>query len=288
MDALYKIFPEEREEFPWDERALIEFKTNIIENGLKCKMDDIFLLGFLRARKFNLEKSLQLLKNYYFTRINYPPFYKNLFPSKLESILPLNIIRILPKPDQHGSIVTLIELERCDPSKVDVLDVYRLGFLLSDLMLNLHRTQVNGVVVIMNCRGTKIQHLLKYTPRFISTLIVNMHKDITALHKFIHPKYLPIAYGGELPDFDPPDLIEILKQNEDFFRQNEEYVKKYEEEVERRLPEGTIEYIDQDNLNYEDKVIKNEVVEEFDCILQDTENYAKHYKENATQQVTHF
>ncbi|XP_023213597.1 alpha-tocopherol transfer protein-like [Centruroides sculpturatus] len=109
MDSLYKMFPEQREEFPWDEKALEHFKKLINENKLKCRMDDIFLLGFLRARKFNLERSLRLLKNYYSTRIKYPSFFKNLFPSNLENILPLNIIRILPKPDQHGRIVSIIE-----------------------------------------------------------------------------------------------------------------------------------------------------------------------------------
>ncbi|XP_067134239.1 alpha-tocopherol transfer protein-like [Centruroides vittatus] len=215
MDALYQMFPEEKEEFPWDERALIEFKTIINENGLNCRMDDIFLLGFLRVKRFNLEKSLELLKNYYFTRINYPMYYKNLFPSKLE--------------------------KRWDPSEVDVLDVFRLAFLLSDLMLNLHRTQVNGMVAIINSQGANIRRLLQHLPTFISSLLTNMHKDVTTLHKFIHPKYLPIAYGGELPDSDPREFIEIVKQNENFFRQNEEYVRMYDAEVQQIFSEETFE-----------------------------------------------
>ncbi|XP_023232466.1 alpha-tocopherol transfer protein-like [Centruroides sculpturatus] len=259
------------------------------ENGLKCRMDDKFLLGFLRARKFNLERSLQLLKNYYSIRVKYSSIFKNLFPSKLESILPLNITRILPKPDQHGRIVILTEIERWNPSEVDILDVNRVLILLTDLMLNLHRTQVNGVVMIINTQGANIRHLLQYTPRFISKaialLILNIHSEITTLHKFVHPEYLPIAYEGELLDFDSLEIIEILKQN-DFFRQNEEYVKMYDEEVKRRFTEGTFKYIDQVNVNYEDKVIK-EVQEELNRIKEDPENYVIQYEKNALLEVTH-
>ncbi|XP_023213599.1 clavesin-2-like, partial [Centruroides sculpturatus] len=113
-----------------------------------------------------------------------------------------------------------------------------------------------------------------------------MHSEVTTLHKFIHPKYLPVAYGGELPDSDSREFIEILKQNEDFFRQNEEYVKMYDEEVKRRFSEGTFKYIDRDNVNYEDKVI-NEVEEKFNRIKEDPEYYAKHFEKNALFEVTH-
>ncbi|XP_067134169.1 clavesin-2-like [Centruroides vittatus] len=115
---------------------------------------------------------------------------------------------------------------------------------------------------------------------------LNIHSEVTDLHKFIHPEYLPIAYGGKLSDPDPGEFIEILKQNEDSFRQNEEYVKMYDEEVKRRFSEGRFKYIVQDNMNYEDKVI-NDVEEKLNRIKEDSENYAKHYEKNALFEVTH-
>ncbi|XP_067134176.1 clavesin-2-like [Centruroides vittatus] len=116
---------------------------------------------------------------------------------------------------------------------------------------------------------------------------LNIHSEVTSLHKFIHPEYLPIAYGGELPDSDPREFIEILKQNEDFFRENEECVKMYDEEVQRRFSVGTFKYIDQDHVNYEDKVM-NEVEEKVNRIKEDPENYVKQYEKNTLLEVTHF
>ncbi|XP_023210946.1 clavesin-1-like [Centruroides sculpturatus] len=57
------------------------------------------------------------------------------------------------------------------------------------------------------------------------------HSDMTSLHEFIHPEYLPIEYGGELPDFDSSELFEVVRQNEEFFVRNEEFLKIYNETV---------------------------------------------------------
>ncbi|XP_067134170.1 alpha-tocopherol transfer protein-like [Centruroides vittatus] len=299
MDGLYKMFPEEIEEFPWDERALDDFKKLINDNGIKCRMDDIFLLGFLRARKFNLEESLQLLKNYYSRRIEHSSFFKNLLPSKLEGILHLNCCKILPKPDQNGRLIGLIEIKQWNPSETLVIHLCRASFLSLELVLNLHRMQENGLIIIINTQGLTLRHMLQITPRFVNTMIslilrnssqvrikeihyVNVnrivkifetilmpllpvkiqkriffHSETTALHKFIHPKYLPIEYGGELSDLDPNEFVNIVKQNEDFFRKNEEYVKMYEESIQQRFSKGRFKYIGSDIVNRKEMLFEN-------------------------------
>ncbi|XP_023241055.1 alpha-tocopherol transfer protein-like isoform X2 [Centruroides sculpturatus] len=105
------IFEEEKEEFSWDENALKAFKKVIRDQGFKFQMDDIFLLGFLRARKYDIERSLQLLKNYFKVRIEYPQYFKNLLPSKLGPALDLNMMQFLPKPDQDGSYIFVYQFQ---------------------------------------------------------------------------------------------------------------------------------------------------------------------------------
>ncbi|XP_067141838.1 alpha-tocopherol transfer protein-like [Centruroides vittatus] len=207
-------------------------------------MDDMFLLGFLRGMKFDVEGSLQLLRNYYSTRLEYPAFYKNLLPSKLEKALSSNCMKVLPQPDQNGRFICIGQLRHWDPSEVPLIDLYRVAFLLADLLFTLHQCQENGIVIILDSKGTTFRQLMEYTPRFIHNLVslmsndciqlfmkemhyVNLnviasgllklslpllpaklrnkifpHSDIASLHKFIHPEYLPVEYGGELPDFD--------------------------------------------------------------------------------------
>ncbi|XP_023232501.1 alpha-tocopherol transfer protein-like [Centruroides sculpturatus] len=326
MDALYKLFPEDSKEFPWDETILEEFKKIINENELKCRMDDTFLLGILRARKFNLERSLQLLKNYYTRRNDHPSFFKNLLPSKLERVLSLNYIKVIPKPDQNGRIIVILEAETWDVSETTVLDLYRVVFLYIDLLLNLHRLQENGLVAIINSRGTTFGQFLQFTPKFINnivTLVVRdayqlrlkelhfvninpivkvivsilipflpvkirkrlfVHTGVTTLSDFVNPEYLPEAYGGTLPDFDPNEFMNVVKQNEDFFRENEESLKTYNEAVQQRFSEGNFKYINPDSVNYEEKLIE-ESEEKFKMFKEDPENFTKYAEESAHDEV---
>ncbi|XP_023210945.1 alpha-tocopherol transfer protein-like [Centruroides sculpturatus] len=236
-------------------------------------MDDIFLLGFLRGMEFNVESSLQLLRNYYSTRLEYPAYFKNLFPSKLEKALSSNCMRFLPQPDQNGRYICIGQLGHWDPSEVLLIDVYRLTFLLADLFFTLHQCQENGIVLILDCKNSTFKQLMEYTPRFIHNLVslisndsnqvfikemhfVNLnvivkglvkfslslfpaklrnkifpHSDMTSLHEFVHPEYLPIEYGGELPYFDSSELFVVVRQNEEFYVRNEKFLKMYNETV---------------------------------------------------------
>ncbi|XP_023241053.1 alpha-tocopherol transfer protein-like [Centruroides sculpturatus] len=163
------IFEEEKEEFPWDENALKSFKNLLKDQRITCLMDDIFLLGFLRATEYDLPSSLQLLKNYYNTRVNYPQYIKNLLPSKMEEVLNMNILQFLPKPDQNGSYIYFFRFGNWDTSVANGIDVVRVILLILDLQLNLHRTQEKKITCIVDGEGLSLSHFYNYTPRIMNT-----------------------------------------------------------------------------------------------------------------------
>ncbi|XP_023213939.1 alpha-tocopherol transfer protein-like, partial [Centruroides sculpturatus] len=164
-----------------------------------CKMDDMFLLGFLRAMKFNVEGSLQLLRNYYSTKLEYPAYFKNLLPSKLEKALSTNCMRVLPQPDQSGRYIFIGQLRRWDPSEVPLIDLYRVAFLFADLLFTLHQCQENGIVIILDSKGTTFKQLMEYTPRFIHNLVSLLSTDWVQLSmKEMHYVNLNVIVSGLL------------------------------------------------------------------------------------------
>ncbi|XP_067141842.1 alpha-tocopherol transfer protein-like [Centruroides vittatus] len=181
------IFEEEKEEFSWDENALKVFKKIIRDQGFKFQMDDIFLLGFLRARKYDIERSLQLLKNYFKVRIEYPQYFKNLLPSKLGHALELNMMQFLPKLDQDGSYIYVFKFRNWDTSVASGIDMLRETMLVLDFQLNFHRTQEKKIVVIIDSAGLSLTHFYHFSPRIISSLVTFILKNSYPIrYKAIH------------------------------------------------------------------------------------------------------
>ncbi|XP_067119764.1 clavesin-2-like [Centruroides vittatus] len=254
----------QKPDYGWNEEILEEFRKDVLkEEDLKCKMDDIFLLSFLRARKFDKERALTLLKNYYLTRKKYFVVYKNLKPSALEEILRMNVYSTVKT--ENDMVITFFSYGHWNATKVNIVDLLRAVLLNLDFELNDHPIQVNGYYAIMDAKDLTWRHIIEYTPRNIQLIVSCIMKcipvrykgihvvnanmmfrflysivypflpyklkkrvfiygsDITELHKVFDPKYLPAEFGGELPPFDSTEYNKQLKDKEDFFVENEKY-----------------------------------------------------------------
>ncbi|XP_067119758.1 clavesin-2-like [Centruroides vittatus] len=251
-------------DYNWDEKVLQEFRNDILsEEDLNCRTDDIFLLSFLRARKFDRQRALKLLRNYYSTRKKYPNIFKNLRPSALEEFLQMNIVA--STMFNNDKVLGLGLTSRFDPTKVKIVDLIRSITLLLDLELNDHPIQVNGYTVLIDFDAISWQHMIQFTPsmirlavscvqqsipiRYKTLYLVNCNNyvrllyamfspllpqkmrerirlygsDFTELHKEIDPKYLPAEFGGKLSSFDTSEYNQRLRDNEEFFIENEKY-----------------------------------------------------------------
>lgn len=185
MDIEYKIISEDPREFPWDKAELEAFRKLITEKGLNHRTDDIFLLGFLRAKKFERERSLKLIKNYYSIRKKYTNFFTNLNPLSLEDPLNFKFLQFLPNPDQDGRPIIIARISNWDLS-VSALDVARCFLLNFDFLLNFHRTQVNGIVIVINVKNTTWGHVIQFTPKFVISLIDTLYESNPIRYKEIH------------------------------------------------------------------------------------------------------
>ncbi|XP_067124449.1 alpha-tocopherol transfer protein-like [Centruroides vittatus] len=324
MNIKSSIFEEEKEEFPWDKNAMKDFKNLIRDQRITCLMDDIFLLGFLRATEFDLPNSLQLLKNYYNTRVNYPQYIKNLLPSKMEDALNMNIMQFLPKPDQNGSYICFFRFANWDTSVANGIDLIRVVLLFLDLQLNLNRTQERKIVVIADAEGLSLSHFCNLTPRILSAVATLALRNsyplrIKAIHyvntnvimKAILTVIIPLLPEEmkksihihsdikTLTDFFSPDCLPSqVGGNLPFFdpteankmvKANEEFYRKNEEYV--KLYEKSIKDCNEDKSLDDDEKSK-EFIEKaekiFKCHSNDPEAFISSLKENSEFSVDDF
>lgn len=73
--------------------------------NLRTRLDDSFLLRFLRARKFDYDRALQLLLNYHAGRKAWPEVFQDLKPSTVKHVLDLGFLTVLPQPDPKGRYI---------------------------------------------------------------------------------------------------------------------------------------------------------------------------------------
>ncbi|KAJ9591883.1 hypothetical protein L9F63_001558, partial [Diploptera punctata] len=66
------------------------------------RTDDLFLLRFLRARRFDVEKAHRLMNNYYKFKETYPHIHTNVQPLNMRYIGDDDVLTVPPYRDQNG------------------------------------------------------------------------------------------------------------------------------------------------------------------------------------------
>lgn len=98
--------PERRTEALKELRALVDGEAD----ALKSRTDPLFLLRFLRARKFDVPAAFRLLRNYYRIRYENPDLYADLYPSTVKDVLDLQCLGFLPDADAQGRRVFVLRM----------------------------------------------------------------------------------------------------------------------------------------------------------------------------------
>ncbi|XP_023212463.1 alpha-tocopherol transfer protein-like [Centruroides sculpturatus] len=249
-------------EYSWNEKELEEFRNMVLrEKNLNSRTDDLFLLSFLRSRKYDKSDALKLLKNYYSVRRSVNEL-KNLRPSAIEHVLQSNVMAHLYV--EGGMGLGFGRASHWDTSKISAIDLGRGILMHIDFNLNDHRLQVNGVSVIVDIKTLSWKHVICFSPKIVRYLISWFYNALPVSYKSIHfihvnsfffaiisvvfpflPKklkerirfhgsnldslfkeidsmYIPVELGGKL-NIDWSESNQLIRDNEEFFIENEKY-----------------------------------------------------------------
>uniref|UniRef100_T1J3G5 CRAL-TRIO domain-containing protein n=1 Tax=Strigamia maritima TaxID=126957 RepID=T1J3G5_STRMM len=171
------------------QQILEEFREMVLaEKNLTPRVEDAFLLKFLRIWNFDKNKSLVLKQNYYKLRCDYSHLYKNfsLSSPQMQALRQNNMATILPQPDQHGRLISVVRLGNWDTTLSNFDDLFvSLHMTLEVIIEDNLQAQLNGIVSIIDFEGISFQHVKQFGPANINRTITLIERSMPIwFHQF--------------------------------------------------------------------------------------------------------
>ncbi|XP_064611372.1 alpha-tocopherol transfer protein-like [Liolophura sinensis] len=156
---------DELNEKPEENRSQLKQFTDWIQQERKwltAPTDPIFLMSFLRVRKFSQLLARETLVNYLTTREKEAEYFTKVDCDdiKIMTVLKSSFFLPMPKPDEHGRQVCIIRPGQLDISgKVfKIQDAFRAVFMILDFLLRDENVQVNGLIMVLDYTGVTMSH----------------------------------------------------------------------------------------------------------------------------------
>ncbi|XP_006000548.1 alpha-tocopherol transfer protein-like [Latimeria chalumnae] len=144
--------------------------------NLRTRLDDGFLLRFLRARKFDYDRALQLLVNYHTSQKSWPEVFQNLKPSAIKHVLDIGFLTVLPEPDPNGRYIICIRPGKWKPTEFPITENIRALYLTLEQLIQSEETQVNGIVILADYGGVGLSQASHFGP-FIARKVIGILQD---------------------------------------------------------------------------------------------------------------
>ena len=194
--------PEKREEVVAELRAKVEEKESIpeFEGVAFTRKDGPFLLRFLRARKFDVERAATLYCNYYRYRHKYAHFFRDLHPRAVEDALTSGVITPVPLRRKDGSRIIFMRPALWNPEAVPFVQNYRALLLLLERLIEDEETQVHGIALLNNLQDVSFITILKIsqTEQIQRAMLVELLQDsfpcrFKGMHLVNQPWYVSLV-----------------------------------------------------------------------------------------------
>ncbi|XP_026462070.1 clavesin-2 isoform X2 [Ctenocephalides felis] len=213
--ALKRVALEElREDEDMREQALEQFRDWINKHPhiKKCRTDDLFLLRFLRTKKFSVPQSCEMLERYLSVRQLHPDWFQNLDidDPALDDIITSGYIVPLPQRDRHGRQIILSRAGHFDPYKYTSAQMARAHSLVCEALLDEEQSQVAGYSYINDEDGLQMGHLSLWSLSDIRSLLRAIQNSTPMRHKETHFVNVP-QYANKILEFALGLLSDKLK-----------------------------------------------------------------------------
>ncbi|KAH8026035.1 hypothetical protein HPB51_015384 [Rhipicephalus microplus] len=182
--------PQRRADALEELRALLDGEVTV----LKSRTDPLFLLRFLRARKFDVPAAFQLLCNYYRMRFENPDLYHNLYPSSVKEVFDLQCLGFLKDTDKGGRKVFFLRMGKWSPDVCSLEAMYKPCTLAWEHALEEPATQVNGIVALVDLEGGSLRHIASMSPEHAFKILYCVQECYPIRLKAIHVVNQPLFF----------------------------------------------------------------------------------------------
>jgi len=193
------------EEIPEQKRKYLEQLKEAIEKDdylqqFSSEMNESNLTRFLRAGNWSITTALDLLKSYWNFGKDFPQCLKSSLPSKLGPVWDKKLVSCNPVRDNLGRrIVILHRMGNWDPSLISTSDFLAAAYTVLDMVSKEPKTQIAGIVFVLNAEGFSFKHLRNFGTGEIKCLAAILNGAIPLwfrkFHIVNHPRVFGIFFG---------------------------------------------------------------------------------------------
>lgn len=138
-------------------QALNQFREWISKHPRikKCRTDSLFLLRFLRTKKFSVPEACEMLERYLTIRQLFPQWFSKLdiLDPTISEIFDNGYLVPLPQRDDNGRQIIMSVAKNFDPYKYTSVQMARVHSLICEGLLDDEQSQVAGYVYINDESG---------------------------------------------------------------------------------------------------------------------------------------
>ncbi|XP_018373844.1 PREDICTED: clavesin-1-like [Trachymyrmex cornetzi] len=213
-DTLETARLELREDDNTRDQALKQFRHWIEKHPTikKCRTDSVFLLRFLRTKKFSLPMAQEMLEQYLTIRQLYSNWFQNLDVDdpELTAIIDNGYLVPMLKRDQHGRKVIMSCAGHFDPSKFSSAHMLRVHSMVVETLMDDEKNQVYGYTYLNDEAGLSMSHLSTLSFMDIRNILRCIQNSTPMRHKETHIINLPSSVAKIL-EFSMSLLNDKLK-----------------------------------------------------------------------------
>ncbi|XP_002160878.1 clavesin-1 [Hydra vulgaris] len=153
---------------------------------LFTRVDDEFIIRFLRSRKYDKDKAFQLLVNYNQFRRKHFIFFKTLNISCLRPVFEDGLPTVSPLRDHLGRSLIFLFAGNWNSVLYTFDDILRALFVTMEYLIESERTQLFGVVLVVDFTGWKFADAQKLNKQHLIDAIKMFQDCFPARFKAIH------------------------------------------------------------------------------------------------------
>ncbi|XP_055606774.1 clavesin-1 [Uranotaenia lowii] len=197
-EAVLKIARKElREDKAIRDQSLEQMREWIKQNQdiENVRTDDLFLLKFLRTKKFSVFMAQQMILKY----LNLRKIHMNLMSPldylspKLLKLIDNGYMVVSPVRDKNGRRVIIGIARNFDPHENDSVEMSRVNALTYETLQEDHQNQIVGYVHVGDFKGMTAAHVSCWNPTDFLRMVKWGEQSIPMRHKEIHLVNIPQA-----------------------------------------------------------------------------------------------
>ncbi|XP_068618448.1 retinaldehyde-binding protein 1 [Battus philenor] len=157
------------------------------------RQDDIFLLRFLRHKKYSIPMAQQTLLKYLSLRKYYPESFSNLDceDPKIADILNSGYIVVSPVRDSNGRRVIVYNMSKFNANKYTCWDMCRVHVVVYESLLEDPTDQILGFIHVGDGSGVTASHITAWNPTDFARIIKWGEQSLPMRHKELHLVNIP-------------------------------------------------------------------------------------------------